>query len=98
MTKEEFVREAYAIAEVKDLAAWVACFNPDGVFVDESVGVTYRGPGEVGKRVENYGTAFSDMHRELYDVYTTGRNGDVVVVELALQGTHDGRLSLPSSV
>ena len=44
MTNEEFVRQAYAIAEVKDLAAWVACFNPEGVFVDESVGVTYRGP------------------------------------------------------
>ena len=92
MTNEEFVRQAYAIAEVKDIAAWVACFNPDGVFVDESVGVTYRGPSEVGKPVENYGTAFSDMHRELYDVYVSG---DVVVVELALQGTHDGPLWLP---
>ena len=38
MTNEEFVRQAYAKAEVKDLAAWVECFNPDGVFVDESVG------------------------------------------------------------
>jgi ketosteroid isomerase-like protein len=38
MTSEEFVRQAYATAEVKDIAAWVACFNPDGVFVDESVG------------------------------------------------------------
>lgn len=84
ITNEEFVRQAYAIAGTKDLAAWVACFNPDGVFVDESVGVTYRGPGEVGKPVENYGTAFSDMHRELYDVYVSG---DVVIVELALQGT-----------
>jgi hypothetical protein len=44
MTNEEFVRQAYATAEVKDLTSWVACFNPDGVFVDESVGVTYRGP------------------------------------------------------
>ena len=92
MTNEEFVRDAYAIAEVGDIAAWVACFNPDGVFVDESVGVTYRGPDEVGKPVENYGTAFSDMHRELYDVYVSG---EVVVVELALQGTHDGALHLP---
>jgi hypothetical protein len=33
MTNEEFVRQAYAVAEVKDIAAWVACFNPDGVFV-----------------------------------------------------------------
>jgi hypothetical protein len=88
MTNEEFVRQAYAVAEVKDVPAWVACFNPDGVFVDESVGITYRGPNEVGKPVENYGAAFSDMHRELYDVYATG---DVVVVELALQG-HDGPL------
>jgi hypothetical protein len=64
MTNEEFVRQAYAVAEVKDIAAWVGCLNPDGVFVDESVGVTYRGPSEVGKPVENYGTAFSDMHSE----------------------------------
>jgi len=88
MTNEEFVRQAYATAETKDIAAWVACFNPDGVFVDESVGMTYRGPSEVGRPVENYGTAFSDMHRELFDVYVSG---DVVVVELALQGTHAGR-------
>jgi ketosteroid isomerase-like protein len=98
MTNEEFVRHAYALAEVKDLPAWVACFNPDGVFVDESVGVTYRGHDEVGKPVENYGTAFSDMHRELYDVYVTGANGGVVVVELALQGTHDGPLWLPQGI
>ena len=95
MSNEEFVRQAYAFAEVKDIAAWVDCFNPEGVFVDESVAVTYRGPSEVGKPVENYGTAFSDMHRELYDVYVSG---DVVVVELALQGTHDGPLWLPQGI
>ena len=95
LTNEELIREAYAIAEVKDVAGWVACFTPDGVFVDMSVGVTYRGPDEVGKPVENYGSAFSDMHRELYDVYVSG---DVVIVELALQGTHDGPLSLPQGV
>jgi ketosteroid isomerase-like protein len=95
MTNEEFVRRAYALAEAEDIEAWVACFNPDGVFVDESVGVTYRGPSEVGKPVENYGRAFSDMHRELYDVYVSG---DVVVVELALQGTHDGPLWLPQGI
>src|ERR1700733_1109711 len=95
MTHEEFVRQAYALAEAKDIAAWAACFNPDGVFVDQSVAVTYRGPSEFGKPVENYGTAFSDMHRELYDVYVAGERGDVVVVELALQGTHDGPLWLP---
>jgi ketosteroid isomerase-like protein len=95
MTNEEFVRQAYGMAEVKDIAWWKAAFNPDGVFVDESVGVTYHAPDDVAKPVENYGTAFSDMHRELYDVYVSG---DVVVVELALQGTHDGPLWLPQGI
>ena len=95
MTNEEFVRRAYELAELKDIPGWIACFNPDGVFVDESVGMTYAGPSEVAKPVENYGAAFSDMHRELYDIYLTG---DVVVVELAMQGTHDGSLWLPQGI
>jgi ketosteroid isomerase-like protein len=95
MTNEAFVREAYAIAETKDIAAWAACFTHDGEFADKSVNITYRGPDEVGKPVENYGTAFSDMHRELHDVYVSG---DVVIVELALQGTHDGPLWLPQGI
>ena len=66
--------------------------------MDESVGMTYRGPSEVVKPVENYGAAFSDMHRELYDVYVAGATRDVVVVELALQGTHDGPLWLPQGI
>jgi ketosteroid isomerase-like protein len=92
MNNEEFVRRAYEIAEVKDIPGWIACFNPDGIFVDESVGMTYHAPNEVAKPVENYGRAFSDMHRELYEVYVRGED---VIVELALQGTHDGPLWLP---
>jgi ketosteroid isomerase-like protein len=34
MTNEEFVRRAYEVAEAKDIAAWIDCFNPDGVFVE----------------------------------------------------------------
>ena len=93
-SNEEFVRNAYAIAEVQDIEGWIDCFVPDGVFVDNSVAVTYRGP-DVSKPVEYYGAAFSDMHRELYDVYVIG---DVVVVQLALQGTHDGALHLPFGI
>jgi ketosteroid isomerase-like protein len=92
MRNEDFVRHAYELAEVMDIPAWIACFNSDGVFVDESVGMTYTGPDEVAFPVENYGGAFSDMHRELYDVYVRGED---VIVELALQGTHDGPLWLP---
>ena len=95
-SNEEFVRRAYDIAEQKDIAGWKACFNPDGVFMDNSVGITYRAPDEVAEPVENYGAAFSNMHRELYDIYVV--DGDIVVVQLALQGTHDGPLSLPVGV
>jgi ketosteroid isomerase-like protein len=85
------VRNAYAVAEQKDLEGWINLFTPDGVFVDNSVSVTYRGRA-LAEPVRNYGTAFSNMHRELHNIYV---DGNVVVVQLALQGTHDGPLHLP---
>ena len=88
---ETTVRNAYAVAERKDLEGWINLFTPDGVFTDNSIGVTYRGR-DLAYPVRNYGTAFSNMHRELYRVYA---DGNVVVVQLALQGTHDGPLELP---
>jgi predicted ester cyclase len=89
---EAAIRKAYQVAEEKDVVGWVNCFIKDGTFTDESIGVTYRGPNELGRTVEVYATAFPDMHRELYNLYVIG---DTVVVELALQGTHKGPLALP---
>src|SRR6201999_4567382 len=94
-SNEEVVRRAYDIAEAKDIQGWIDCFTPDGVFVDHSVEDTYVGPNEVAKPVEWDGTAFSNMHLELYDVYV---RGEVVAVEFALQGTHDGPLLLPFGI
>lgn len=88
---ESFVREAYATAERFDLAGWIALFGDDGVFVDESVKVTYKGP-ELDYPVRQYKTAFADMHRELYNFWTVG---NTVLVRLALQGTHTGPLRTP---
>jgi ketosteroid isomerase-like protein len=88
----QIVRQAYQIAEDMDMAGWVAAFTEDGTFTDESIGVTWTGPGELPVQVENYARAFPDMHRELYQVYVSG---SIVVVQLALQGTHLGPLSLP---
>jgi ketosteroid isomerase-like protein len=92
MDNEQIVRNAYQIAEEKDIPGWIAAFTEDGMFTDESIGVTYRGPDR-GWPVENYAMAFPDMHRELYQLYVSG---DIVVVQLALQGTHLGPLSLPA--
>src|SRR6201987_6538926 len=85
------VRNAYQVAEVKALEGWIALFAPDGEFTDNSVGATYRGR-DLAEPVRNYGTAFSNMHRELGRIYS---DGNVVVVQLALQGIHDGPLHLP---
>jgi ketosteroid isomerase-like protein len=91
MDNEKFVRSVYQIAEDMDIPGFIALFTHDGTFTDESIDVTYRG-ADVAKPVEIYKTAFPDMHRELYHVYVTG---DIVVVQLALQGTQLGPLSLP---
>lgn len=89
---EQIVRRAYQLAENKDVEGWVAAFTDDGTFTDESIEVVYRGPDELGTTVEIYAAAFPDMHRELFRMYSTG---NIVVVQLALQGTHLGPLSLP---
>ncbi len=98
MNHEQIIRNAYAAAERVDLEGWAEAFTPDGTFTDMSIGVTYRGPsGPTGvtKTVEVYAKAFPDMHRELFRFFTAG---DVVVVELALQGTHKGPLPTPMGV
>ncbi|HEX3854552.1 MAG TPA: nuclear transport factor 2 family protein [Polyangiaceae bacterium] len=92
MNNEQIIRNAYGVAERVDVKGWVECFTPDGTFTDMSIGVTYRGPDGptgLGKTVEVFAKAFPDMHRELFRFVTVG---DVVVVELALQGTHKGPL------
>jgi ketosteroid isomerase-like protein len=95
MNNEQIIRRAYNLAEKVDVKGWVDCFTPDGTFTDMSIGATYRGPDGatgVGTTVEVYAKAFPDMHRELYRFVTVD---DVVVVELALQGTHKGPLPTP---
>jgi len=50
---------------------------------------------DIGYTVDIYASAFPDMHRELYSMYF---NEDVVVVELSLNGTHKGNLTIPEGV
>jgi len=93
LDSEQIIRRAYKVAEDRDIEGWVAAFTDDGIFTDQSIGVAYRGPDELPVTVENYARAFPDMHREVYQMYVTG---SIVVVQLALQGTHLGPLNLPA--
>ena len=89
---ERIIRELYDVAELKDVPRFVALFAPGGYFYDVSAGEQYYG-NDIGKTVTTYATAFPDMHRSLDKVYVSG---DVVVVELSLDGTHNGPLVLPA--
>ncbi|HEY1506453.1 MAG TPA: ester cyclase [Stellaceae bacterium] len=90
---EEVIRRLYHLADSnsKDTPQFVAQFAEGGYFYDVGAGKKYYG-NDIGLTVEVYATAFPDMHRELYQLY---RKGDLVVVELSLNGTHKGDLVLP---
>src|SRR5262245_58693558 len=91
---EQLVRHLYHVSEAEheDLKAFVACFTADGELVDMSSGITFRGPDELWRPVAVMSKAFPDMHREMHHVHLAR---DVVIVELSLQGTHNGPLELP---
>jgi ketosteroid isomerase-like protein len=91
---ERIIRELYQLAEDKNFPAFADLFGENGLFVDMSSGATFQGK-ETGKPVAMYAAAFPDMRRKL------GRfieSGNVVVVELTLNGTHQGELVLPHGV
>src|ERR1700748_390043 len=91
---EKVIRTLYSLAEgnAKNTSAFIACFSDDGYFYDVAAGKKYYGK-DIGATVDIYAAAFPDMHRELYDFYF---DDDVVIVELSLNGTHNGGLAMPA--
>ncbi|HEX4621402.1 MAG TPA: ester cyclase [Myxococcaceae bacterium] len=89
---EQTIRKGYATAEAMDVHGFVNTFTADGKFTDEAFGNVFTGPKELATMLEIFGKAFPDMHREIHQLYTVD---DMVVVELALQGTHNGPLAVP---
>lgn len=85
---EDIVREVYAAAEAesRDTDKFVSLFADDGYFLDVPSGKRWYGP-DIREAIKGISSAFPDMHRELLEFHATG---DVVVVELKLQGTHQG--------
>ena len=52
----------------------------------------FRGKG-IGDSLAALASAFPDVHREIFKIHVTD---NVVIVELAIRGTHKGELKLPS--
>ena len=97
---EAIVRHAYHTAEgsVLDVAGFVGLFAKDGVINLGHAGIkpgagleSYRGE-HLGDLVLNVAKYLPDIHRELYRVNVLG---DMVAVELSIQGTFLGPLQHP---
>ena len=96
---EELVRRAYHMAEgdVLDLQGFMDLFTEDGVFtgIGGAEGRTsYRGE-QLGYVVAWMGQLLPDVHRELHRVNVFG---DVVAIELSIQGTFLGPFDTPAGV
>jgi hypothetical protein len=92
-SNEEVVREAYRLAEghVLDGESFRALFTEDGTFNDVPNSLTFRGD-QIPQALAGFASVFPDVHRELLEVHAVG---DVVAVELRIQGTHLGRFPTP---
>jgi ketosteroid isomerase-like protein len=95
-SNEEVVREAYRLAEgnVLDGHGFRALFTEDGTFNDVPNSLTFRGD-QIPQALSGFASVFPDVHRELLEVHAIG---DVVAVELRIQGTHLGGFPTPIGV
>ncbi|MEV6168073.1 nuclear transport factor 2 family protein [Streptomyces sp. NPDC051954] len=88
------VLNAYHVAEGKnlDVPAFVNSFAKDGVFNDVVAGQSYQGK-KLGDVLPYMANLFPDVHRDLKRITV---NGDVVSIELSIQGTFEGPLQSPA--
>ena len=99
---EAIVRHAYHTAEgsVLDVAGFVGLFADDGVINLGHAGIeplgleSYRGD-QLGDLVLSIAKYYPDVHRELHRVNVLG---DMVAVELSIQGTFLGPLQTPAGI
>ena len=86
---EQLIRDFYEIAE-RDIPRFHTLFTEDGYFYNVSEGTKFYGK-DITATTQAFATAFPDIHRQINAIYATG---DVVAVELTLNGTHKGPLHL----
>src|SRR5450432_1560533 len=91
---EKFIREFYKYAEgdQMDVEKFVSMFSDEGYMLDMASGTKFRGKA-IGDSIAGLASAFPDVHRELLSIYVAQ---NVVVVEIAIRGTHKGELALGS--
>jgi SnoaL-like polyketide cyclase len=93
---EEIIKELYAAAEGHgtDAAKFTSMFSEEGYMRDMPSGKEFRSEA-IGESIAGFVSAFPDVHREWLSNCVAE---NVVVVELAIRGTHTGELALPSGI
>src|SRR5438132_12478584 len=91
---EAIVRNAYHTAEgnVLDIPGWIGSFTEDGVFNSVTGEESYRGE-HLRDVVIAVGQMFPNVHRELHGFNVMG---DVVAIELSIQGSFRRSLARPA--
>jgi SnoaL-like polyketide cyclase len=94
LDNEKFIRKLYTYAEGQgiDTQKFVSLFSDEGYMLDMASGMKFRGQA-IGDSIAGLASAFPDVHRELLSIYVAE---NVVVVEIAIRGTHKGELALAS--
>ncbi|AUY53457.1 nuclear transport factor 2 family protein [Streptomyces sp. CB01881] len=77
-----------------DVRGFIDLFAEDGVFNNVVAGESYRGE-HLGDQVVFMGALAPDIHRELHRLHTMG---DMVAVELTIEGTVTGPFETPAGV
>ena len=75
-----------------DVPTFVNSFTKGGVFNDVVAGQTYQGPA-LGEVLNNMVGILPDVHRDLKQITV---HGDVISIELSIQGTFNGSLPTPA--
>jgi predicted ester cyclase len=83
---------AAAEGETLDLARFVSFFADAGYVRNVPAEMEFRG-SDIAMVAGGMAHAFPDIHREIFNIYAMD---GVVVVELAIQGTHTGDLVTPA--
>lgn len=87
------IRDLYAAAEGHslDLETFLSFFSADAYVRNVPAGAEFHGQ-DIAHVASGMADAFPDIHREIFDIYAMT---DVIVVELAIRGTHKGPLVTP---
>src|ERR1022692_2203965 len=94
LDNEKFIRKLYTYGEGAQMGVekFVSMFSDEGYMLDMASGTKFRGKA-IGDSIAGLASAFPDVHRELLSFYVAE---NVVVVEIAIRGTHKGELALAS--